>query len=104
MWTNSLYTIDSWVIMKGSPNKAQAEQYIQLRQRLPENQKNLPTKITYGVTTKAATNDDRSKAILPNLPTAPENIATALYIDEHVLGREHRQAQPALQRVGCAIT
>ena len=26
-WTNSLFTIDSWVIMKGSPNKAQAEQF-----------------------------------------------------------------------------
>jgi putative spermidine/putrescine transport system substrate-binding protein len=24
VWTNNLYTIDSWVIMKGSPNKAQA--------------------------------------------------------------------------------
>jgi putative spermidine/putrescine transport system substrate-binding protein len=80
VWTNSLYTIDSWVIMKGTPNKALAEQYIQFVS-LPENQKNLPTKITYGVTTTAATNMI-DKAILPNLPTAPENIATAIYIDE----------------------
>jgi putative spermidine/putrescine transport system substrate-binding protein len=80
VWTNSLYTIDSWVIMKGTPNKAQAEQYIAFVSQ-PELQKNLPTKITYGVTTKAATNMI-DKAILPNLPTAPENIATAIYIDE----------------------
>jgi putative spermidine/putrescine transport system substrate-binding protein len=80
VWTNSLYTIDSWVIMKGTPNKAQAEQYIQFVS-LPENQKNLPTRITYGVTTTAATNMI-DKAILPNLPTAPENIETAIYIDE----------------------
>jgi putative spermidine/putrescine transport system substrate-binding protein len=80
VWANSLYTIDSWVIMKGSPNKAQAEQYIQFVSQ-PENQKNLPTKIAYGVTTKAATGMI-DKAILPNLPTAPENIETAIYIDE----------------------
>src|SRR5438128_617121 len=28
VWTNNLYTIDSWVIMKGSPNKADAEKYL----------------------------------------------------------------------------
>jgi putative spermidine/putrescine transport system substrate-binding protein len=80
VWTNSIYTIDSWVIMKGTPNKAQAEQYIQFVS-MPENQKNLPTKITYGVTAKAAT-PLIDKAILPNLPTAPENIASAIYLDE----------------------
>jgi putative spermidine/putrescine transport system substrate-binding protein len=80
VWANSLYTIDSWVIMKGSPNKALAEQYIQFVSQ-PERQKDLPTKITYGVTTKAAT-PMIDKSILPNLPTAPENIATAIYIDE----------------------
>jgi putative spermidine/putrescine transport system substrate-binding protein len=80
VWTNSLYTIDSWVIMKGSPNKAQAEQYINFVSQ-PEHQKNLPTKITYGVTTKAAT-AMIDKAVLPTLPTAPENIEKAIYIDE----------------------
>ena len=28
VWTNNLYTIDSWVIMKGTPNKADAEKYL----------------------------------------------------------------------------
>jgi putative spermidine/putrescine transport system substrate-binding protein len=80
VWANSLYTIDSWVIMKGTPNKAQAEQYIHFVSQ-PENQKNLPPKIPYGVTNKAAT-PMIDKAVLPNLPTAPENIASALYINE----------------------
>jgi putative spermidine/putrescine transport system substrate-binding protein len=80
VWQNSIYTIDYWVIMKGSPNKAQGEQYIQFVS-LPENQKNLPTKITYGVTAKDAT-PLIDKAVLPNLPTAPENIASAIYLDE----------------------
>ncbi len=80
VWTNSLYTIDSWVIMKGSPNKAQAEQYLTFVS-LPENQAKLPSKITYGVTSMAAT-AMIDKAVLPNLPTAPDNIKTALYIND----------------------
>src|SRR6185295_6561252 len=47
----------------------------------PQNQKNLPTKITYGVTTKAATAMIDPK-VLPNLATAPQNIAAALYIND----------------------
>ena len=80
VWPNSLYTIDSWVIMKGSPNKAQAEDFIAFVS-LPENQKNLPPKIPYGVTAKAATGMI-DKALLAELPTAPENLASALYIDD----------------------
>jgi putative spermidine/putrescine transport system substrate-binding protein len=80
VWTNSIYTVDYWVIMKGTPNKALAENYIQFVSQ-PEHQKNLPTKITYGITTKAAT-PMIDKAILPELPTAPDNIATAIYLDE----------------------
>lgn len=80
VWANSLYTIDSWVIMKGTPNRAQAEGFLQFVSE-PSNQKNLPPKIPYGVTTKAAT-ALIAPAVLPNLPTAPDNIATALYINE----------------------
>ncbi|MGE0724434.1 MAG: ABC transporter substrate-binding protein [Alphaproteobacteria bacterium] len=80
VWNNSLYTIDSWVIMKGSPNKAQAEQFIGYVSQ-PANQAKLPSKISYGITTKAAT-PMIDKTVLPQLPTAPDNIAFALYIDE----------------------
>lgn len=80
VWTNNLYTIDSWVIMKGTPNKADAEKYLVFVND-PQNQKNLPTKITYGVTTKAATAMIDPK-VLPNLATAPQNFAAALYIND----------------------
>jgi len=80
VWANNLYTIDSWVIMKGSPNKAEAEKYLVFVND-PQNQKNLPTKITYGVTAKAATAMIDPK-VLPNLATAPQNFAAALYIND----------------------
>jgi len=80
VWTNNLYTIDSWVIMKGSPNKAQAEQFLVFVND-PGNQKNLPTKIAYGVTTKAAVGMIDPK-VLSNLPTAPDNFKGSLYISD----------------------
>ena len=80
VWTNNLYTIDSWVIMKGSPNKAQAETFLVFVND-PQNQKNLPPKIPYGPTTKAAT-PLIDKKVLPELATAPQNIASALYIND----------------------
>ena len=79
VWNNSLYTIDSWVIMKGSPNKAQAETYIAYVSK-PENQAKLPPLIPYGVTHKAAA-AAIDKALLAELPTAPENIAAAVYVN-----------------------
>jgi putative spermidine/putrescine transport system substrate-binding protein len=79
-WTNNLYTIDSWVIMKGSPNKADAEKYLVFVND-PNNQKNLPTKIAYGVTAKAATAMIDPK-VLSNLPTAPANFQGSLYIND----------------------
>jgi len=80
VWTNNLYTIDSWVIMKGTPNKAAAEQYLMFVND-PNNQKDLPPKIPYGVTTKAST-ALIDKNVLPNLATAPQNMASALPIDD----------------------
>src|SRR5258708_6629114 len=53
VWTNNLYTVDSWVIMKGSPNKAQAETFLVFVND-PQNQKNLPPKIPYGPPAKAS--------------------------------------------------
>ena len=72
VWTNNLYTIDSWVIMKGTPNKADAEKYLVFVND-PQNQKNLPSKIPYGVTVRAATPLIDPK-VLPELSTAPQNI------------------------------
>jgi putative spermidine/putrescine transport system substrate-binding protein len=80
VWHNNLYTIDSWVVMKGTPNKAQAEAFLQFVND-PQNQKNLPPKIPYGVTTKAST-PLIDKSVLPHLATAPQNLATALPIND----------------------
>ena len=66
--------------MKGSPNKAQAESYLVFVND-PQNQKNLPPKIPYGVTAKAST-ALIDKDVLPNLATAPQNASTALFIND----------------------
>ncbi|GIL03501.1 MAG: hypothetical protein AMXMBFR72_19940 [Betaproteobacteria bacterium] len=79
-WNGSLYTIDSWVIMKGSPNKAAAEQFIAFASD-PQNQKNLPPKIPYGITHVAAT-ALVDKAVLPDLPTNPANLKVSLYLND----------------------
>ncbi len=79
-WTNNLYTIDSWVIMKGSANKADAEKFLAFVND-PNNQKNLPTKIAYGVTSKAAIAMIDPK-VNANLATAPENFKGSLYISD----------------------
>jgi putative spermidine/putrescine transport system substrate-binding protein len=79
-WPGSLYTIDSWVIMKGSPNKAQAERFLAFASD-PQNQKNLPPHIPYGITHVAATGLV-DKALLPDLPTNPANQKASLHLDD----------------------
>jgi putative spermidine/putrescine transport system substrate-binding protein len=79
-WPGSLYTIDSWVIMKGSPNKAQAELFLAFASD-PQNQKNLPRYIPYGLTNASAT-ALVDKALLPDLPTNPEHLKASLYIND----------------------
>jgi putative spermidine/putrescine transport system substrate-binding protein len=79
-WAGSLYTVDSWVIMKGSPNKAAAEQFLQFASD-PQNQKNLPPRIPYGITHNAAT-ALVDKAVLPGLPTNPANLKMSVYLSD----------------------
>ena len=79
VWDQSLYTIDSWVILKGSPNMAAAYRFLEFVGRA-ENQAKLPVHIAYGVTNKAATALIDPKR-LPDLPTAPDNFKNAIEID-----------------------
>jgi putative spermidine/putrescine transport system substrate-binding protein len=79
VWPQSIYAVDSWVILRGSPNKDAALQFIAFASE-PEHQSNLPKAIAYGVTNKAAA-DQIDKAILADLPTAPENLAGAIELD-----------------------
>ena len=41
VWTNNIFTLDSWVIMKGSPNRARALEFLKFVGQ-PEVQAGLP--------------------------------------------------------------
>ena len=78
-WNGSLYTIDSWVILKGSPNVAAAYKFLDVAGKA-DNQAKLPIHIAYGVTNKAATPLIDPKR-LPDLPTAPDNFKNAIELN-----------------------
>ncbi|SCM76463.1 Spermidine/putrescine-binding periplasmic protein [uncultured Pleomorphomonas sp.] len=80
VWNGALYTIDSWVILKDSPNIDAAYAFLDFAGKA-ERQKDLPKYVSYGVTNQAATTLI-DPARLPVLPTAPENIANAQAIDD----------------------
>lgn len=78
-WNGALYTLDSWVILKGTPNLDASYQLIDYMGQA-KNQAKLPEAIAYGVTAKGA-NALIPKARLADLPTSEENIAHAVQID-----------------------
>ena len=80
VWTNNIFTLDSWVIMKGSPNKAKAVEFLKFVGQ-PAVQAGLPPRIPYGVTAKGV-NERLPAEVLANLPTAPQNIANALQLSD----------------------
>lgn len=79
-WSGNVFTLDSWVIMKGSPNKAAALDFLKFVGQ-PDIQAGLPPRIPYGVTAKGA-NAGLAPAVLANLPTAPENAQGALQLND----------------------
>jgi putative spermidine/putrescine transport system substrate-binding protein len=79
-WNGALFTIDSWVILKGSPNRDAAIKFLDFAGK-PDNQRLLPNYIAYGVTSKAAMPLIDPK-LVPGLPTAPENMANAVQISD----------------------
>lgn len=80
VWDGALYTMDSWVIMKGSPNLDAAYKFLDFAGQA-ENQKNLPRYIAYGPTNKNATALVDAR-FLTDLPTAPANMANVEAIDD----------------------
>ena len=97
VWPGSIYAIDSWVILKDSPNKDQAMDFIAFASQ-PENQVKLPEYIAYGLPSKQAA------AAVPadlaeDLPTAPANLSKARLPRRRILGRQYRGAEQALQRL-----
>jgi len=79
VWPGSIYAVDSWVVLKGSPNKEAAFDFIHFASQ-PENQSKLPQYIAYGLPNKAA-----SEMVPPeqaaDLPTAPANLEGAIPLD-----------------------
>jgi putative spermidine/putrescine transport system substrate-binding protein len=72
VWNGQNYAVDSWVIVKGSPNKELGYQFIQFASR-PEYQKVLSTSIPYGPTHVQAVAQVEPR-IAVDLPTAPDNL------------------------------
>lgn len=81
VWPESMYAVDSWVILKGAENKDLAQDFISFASQA-ENQAKLPLKVDYGVpNTKAAATIPEE--VQKNLPTYPANLehAIALNVD-----------------------
>src|SRR5690606_7765971 len=79
VWPGSIYAIDSWVILKGSPNKDAAMDFIAFAS-LPENQSKLPEDVAYGLPNKAAAAAVPAN-LAADLPTSPDNLVNAISID-----------------------
>ncbi|MDQ1078409.1 ABC transporter substrate-binding protein [Pseudoroseomonas cervicalis] len=79
-WANNLFTLDSWVIMKGSPNRQRALDFIRFVSQ-PQLQAQLPPRIPYGPTARGA-QDGLPAEVLANLPTTPANAEGALQISD----------------------
>ena len=79
VWPGSIYAVDSWVILKGSPNAEQAMDFIAFASAA-ENQSKLPEYIAYGLpnTEAAAMVPDELKG---DLPTTPENLEGAIALE-----------------------
>ena len=79
VWPGGVYAVDSWVVLRDSPNKAAGMDLIAFMSD-PVNQKNLPPKVPYGVTNKEATKLV-DPAVLPIMPTEPANLAAGLELN-----------------------
>lgn len=79
VWNQSLYDIDSWAIVKGSPHRALGEQFIAFANQA-QNQKVFAQNIPYGPTNKDTLPLIDAKT-REQLPTAPANLENALQVD-----------------------
>lgn len=80
VWDGSLYTVDSWVMLKDTPNAEAAYKFLEFVSTA-ETQAKLPMHIAYGVTNLKA-KDSIPAERLKDLPTAPENMANAVHISD----------------------
>ena len=78
-WKGQCYALDSWVIVKGTPNLDLAYQFIKFASQ-PENQAISAAAIPYGPTHMQAVNSV-APTIAVYLPTYPANMEGALAVD-----------------------
>ncbi|MDP2620920.1 MAG: ABC transporter substrate-binding protein [Hyphomicrobiales bacterium] len=79
-WNGGLFTLDSWVILKTSPNIDAAYKFLAFASEAA-NQAKLPMEIAYGVTNKAAT-EMIDPARMADLPNHPDNFANTVQISD----------------------
>ena len=79
VWPGSIYAIDSWVILEGSPDVETAHQFINFASN-PERQALVPEHIAYGTTVKAAS-EHVPEEFVADLPTSPANLEGAIELD-----------------------
>ena len=79
VWDGSIYAVDSWVILKNSPNAKEAMDFIAFASE-PQNQSKLPQYVTYGLPNKAAAAEVPAD-LQAELPTSPQNIKNAIPLD-----------------------
>lgn len=92
VWTNVIYTLDYWAILKGTPNIEKAYSFISFASR-PERLSVFPRYIPYGpANLKAVPMVD--PALAPDLPTTPANLRFAMVSDAGFWNRHG----PALER------
>ncbi|WP_152047530.1 ABC transporter substrate-binding protein [Aureimonas psammosilenae] len=79
VWPGSIYSVDSWAVLKGAENRQAGMDFVAFASEA-ENQAKLPAYVAYGLPNKDAS------ALVPaeyraDLPTDSNNIADALAID-----------------------
>jgi len=79
LWPGSLFTMDYWVILKGSPYLDQSEKLLDFMSD-PHRQAEFPKGLPSGPVVKAAI-QYVDKDLLPELPSAPQNMVDALEIN-----------------------
>ncbi len=79
VWNGGILDFDSWAIPKGSPNVAQAKEFIAFASR-PEQQKVYTETLFYSPTNRK-TFDLLDQELQSILPTAPQNMPGQIYLD-----------------------
>ena len=79
VFPGSIYAVDSWVVLKGSPHKDAALDFIAFAS-LTENQAKLPEYIAYGLPNIAAAKLVPEK-YAAELPTTPDNLKQGIPLD-----------------------